>query len=277
MGFAVPYVVEEVFGVSKAVIGVVHLPPLPGSPSYSGEDLNAIVERALRDAKALEEGGVDGVLIENFWDLPYRKPPVEPSTVACMSVVALEISRSTSLPLGVNVLRNDALASIAIAKAVGGRFIRVNVYAEVAVTDQGVIEPVAHQVQVAKKLYYAGGVKVFADVNVKHASPLATRPLEDVAEEAVSRGLADAVIVTGPKTGEPPRLDDLHRVKARVKESSVIVGSGCTPENAADLLACADAVIVGTYFKEGGMKSPVSKVKVERLVSKVREIRSKLK
>ncbi|MCC6042249.1 MAG: BtpA/SgcQ family protein, partial [Candidatus Verstraetearchaeota archaeon] len=136
-------VVEEVFGVQKAIIGVVHLPPLPGSPRYEGEELEFIAERALRDAKALKEGGVDGVLIENFWDAPYRKKRVSPITVASMTVIAKEVAKEVRIPIGVNVLRNDALAALAIAKAIGGSFIRVNAYVETVVTDQGIVEPCA--------------------------------------------------------------------------------------------------------------------------------------
>ena len=269
--------IEEVFQVDKAIIGMVHLPPLPGSPSYRGDDVNDIIDKALRDARALRDGGVDGLLIENFWDMPYRKSSVEPSTIASMAVIAREVAMDTGLPVGINVLRNDALASLAIAKAVGGKFIRVNVYVEVIITDQGLIEPCAHQLQLAKKLYHADNIKIFADVNVKHGTPLAPRPIDEVAEEAATRGLADAVILTGHKTGEPPSIGDLAKVRERLPNTSLIIGSGCTSENVHELFKYADAAIVGSYFKEKGLASPVSKEKVERFMSKVKELRGKLR
>jgi membrane complex biogenesis BtpA family protein len=268
-------VVEEVFGVQKAVVGVVHLPPLPGSPCYDGEGLESIVERALRDAKALSDGGVDGILIENFWDAPYRKKKVSPMTVASMTVIAKEVAREVGIPIGVNVLRNDAVAALAIAKAIGGSFIRVNVYVETMVTDQGVLGPCAYEVQMARKAYHAGNVKVFADVHVKHGASLAQRPVDVVAEEALKRGLADAVILTGPTTGAPPPLEEVLSVRARLPEASIIVGSGCNPENVGGLLAVADAAIVGSYFRGGDLSAPVSVERVREFMAKVKEIRKK--
>lgn len=266
-------VVEEIFQVEKAVIGVVHLPPLPGSPRYNGDDMSSIIERALRDARTLRDGEVDGVIIENFWDVPYRRGSVDPSTVASMTIIAKEISREIGVPIGVNVLRNDAIAALAIAKAIGGAFIRVNAYIEVVVTDQGVIEPCAYRVQMAKRIYQAENVKVFADVHVKHGVPLAKRSIEVVAEEALSRGLADAVVLTGPSTGIPPLLEEVEKVRARLPKASIIIGSGCNPENISELFKLADAAIVGSYFKEGDLSSFVSREKVEIFMSKVREIR----
>lgn len=268
-------VVEETFGVQKAIVGVVHLPPLPGSPRYEGEELDPIIERALRDARALSEGGVDGILIENFWDVPYRKKRVSPMIVASMAVIAKEVAREVRIPIGVNVLRNDALAALAIAKAIGGSFIRVNVYVETIVTDQGIIEPCAYEVQMAKKAYRASNVKVFADVHVKHGTPLVQRPVDVVAEEALKRGLADAVILTGPTTGVPPPLEEALRIRARLPEASIIVGSGCNPENLKDLLTAADAAIVGSYFRGGDLSAPVSVEKVREFMTKVKEVRKR--
>ena len=265
----------EVFHVDKAVIGMVHLPPLPGSPSYDGEDVNAIIDKALRDAQALRDGGVDGLLIENFWDMPYRSGSVKPSTIATMTVIAREIASLTGLPIGINVLRNDAVAALAIAKAVGGSFIRVNVYIEVMATDQGVIEPCAYRVQMAKKMYHAKNIKVFADINVKHGAPVAPRPIDEVAEDAIERGLADAIILTGSRTGLAPSVSDIVKVRERLPNTPIIIGSGCTPENIEILFKYANAVIVGSYFKESGLSSPVSRQKVEKFMAKVKEIRRK--
>ncbi|MEM0083123.1 MAG: BtpA/SgcQ family protein [Candidatus Nezhaarchaeales archaeon] len=269
-------VVEELFQVEKAVIGVVHLPPLPGSPKYDGEDVSFIIESALRDARTLRDGGVDGVIIENFWDMPYRRCSVGPSTVASMAVIAKEVAREIDIPVGVNVLRNDVVAALAIAKVAGGSFIRVNAYVEVIVTDQGVLEPCARRVQMAKKVYRAESIKIFADVHVKHGAPLVQRPIEIVAEEALSRGLADAIILTGPSIGTPPSLEEVRKVRAKLPEASIIIGSGCNPENIDELFKLADAAIVGSYFKRGNLSSPISKEKVEVFMSKVSEIRRRI-
>jgi membrane complex biogenesis BtpA family protein len=265
-------VVEEIFDVRKAIVGVVHLPSLPGSPRYEGEGLESIIERALWDAKALSEGGVDGILIENFWDAPYRKK-VGPMTVASMTVIAKEVAKEVRIPIGVNVLRNDAVAALAIAKTIGGSFIRINAYVETIVTDQGIVEPCAYEVQMARKIYYASNIKVFADVHVKHGAPLAQRAVDVVAEEALKRGLADAVILTGPTTGTPPPLEEVLSVRARLPEASIIVGSGCNPKNLKDLLRTADAAIVGSYFRGGDLSAPVSVERVREFMAKVKEVR----
>jgi len=268
-------VVEEIFGVQKAIVGVVHLPPLPGSPRYEGEGLESIIEKALKDAKALSGGGVDGILIENFWDAPYSKRSVSPMTVASMAVIAKEVAREVGIPIGVNVLRNDALAALAIVKAIGGSFIRVNVYAETVVTDQGVIEPCAYEVQMARKAYHARDVKVFADVHVKHGAPLVQRPVDVVVEEALKRGLADAVVLTGPATGMPPPLEELLSVRAKLPDASIIAGSGCNLENVRELLEVVDAAIVGSYFRGGDLSAPVSEERVREFMARVKEVRRK--
>lgn len=266
-------VIEDVFKTQKAVIGVIHLPPLPGSPLYNGAEVNSIVERALRDARALRDGGIDGILIENFWDMPYRRGRAEPSTIACMTAVAREVAKEVDVPLGINVLRNDAVAAIAIAKAVGGTFIRANAYIEVVVTDQGIVNPCAYKAQRAKRLYQALNVRVFADVHVKHGVPLAQRPVEVIAEEALTRGLADAIVLTGQSTGTPPSLTYVERVRARLPNATIIIGSGCNPENISVLFRLADAAIVGSYFRGGNLSAPVDIDKVKDFMSIVKEKR----
>ncbi|MEM4576039.1 MAG: BtpA/SgcQ family protein [Candidatus Nezhaarchaeales archaeon] len=269
-------IIEDIFKTTKAVIGVIHLPPLPGAPLYDGGEVDSIIEKTLRDARALRDGGIDGILIENFWDMPYRRGHAEPSTIACMAVIAREVAREVDVPLGINVLRNDAISAIAIAKAVGGAFIRANAYVEVIVTDQGIIDPCAYKVQRAKILYQALKVRVFADIHVKHGAPLVQRPVEVIAEEALSRGLADAIILTGPSTGTPPSLTYVERVRARLPSASIIIGSGCNPENISTLFRLADAAIVGSYFRGGNLSAPVDVDKVKAFMSIVKEKRRKV-
>ncbi|MEO2241163.1 MAG: BtpA/SgcQ family protein [Euryarchaeota archaeon] len=246
------------------IIGVVHLPPLPGSPR--ARDMEEVIERAIRDASRLEEGGVDAVLVENYGDAPYHPADVPKVTVACMTRVVAEVIESVSVPVGVNVLRNDALAALSVCAATGASFIRVNAYVEAVATDQGILRPVAHEVQ--RELRNLGlDVDVYADVKVKHGRPLDDRPIEDVARDAVERGLADAVIVTGSATGAAPEPEEVERV-ARVVDR-VLVGSGVTPDNASEFLKRgASGFIVGTYFKRGGVtENPVDVDRVRELVS----------
>ena len=186
-------------GVTKPVIGMVHAPPLPGSPRYGG-DPEAARDAMLRDAEALVKGGIDGLLLENFGDAPFWPRRVPAATVAHMTALAAELKRRFRVPLGINVLRNDGQSALAIAAAVGAQFIRVNVLCGARLTDQGLLEGIAAKLLRDRAALGASVVKIFADVNVKHSAPLAARPLDDEARELVERGGADGLIVTGPST-----------------------------------------------------------------------------
>jgi uncharacterized protein len=236
----------ELFAVGRPIIGGIPLLPLPGSPRYEGQ-LDRIVEIAQEDAAALEAGGVDGLYIENMGDAPFSKDQAAPETVASMGRVLGELRRHTSLPIGVNVLRNCARDALAVAAVFGGDFIRVNVLSEAFVTDQGIIEGAAADLMRARRLTGAEQVAVFADVHVKHAVPLLPRPIRESALDLVERAMADVLIVSGPRTGHPPSAEDLAEVRG---VADVLIGSGLTPDNAEALLAGADGAIVGTWFRQ---------------------------
>jgi len=256
------------FSVSPFVIGMVHVGPLPSSPLSPGNDIDDIIENAVRDARALEEGGVDGVMVENFYDAPYPKDAADPATVASMALITKEVVKSVSVPVGVNILRNCGLQALAVAYVCGASFIRVNALSETVVSDQGILEPIAYELMRYRR-YLGAKVAVFADIHVKHAAPLAWRPPELVAREAVERGGADAVIVSGVRTGAPPDVKEVVSVKNVVKVP-VIIGSGVNPKNAKELLSVADGAIIGTYFKEGNR---VSVERVKKLVWIIRNLR----
>jgi len=259
---------ETIFGMRRPVIGVIHLPPLPASPRYRG-DLKSIGDRVRADARALEAGGAAGMILENFGDVPFFADRVEPVTVAIMTTMALIAREATSIPLGVNVLRNDATAALSVALAGGGAFVRVNVHVGATLTDQGLIQGrAADTIRLRERL--GGGIAVFADVGVKHAAPLAPRPVEEEAEEAVRRGLADAVILTGSMTGKPVGVSALEQVKRSLPDVPVIAGSGVTPERIDAILRHADGLIVGTALKQGGrVEAPVDADAVRKLVDAV--------
>jgi len=265
---------RAIFKVQKPIIGMVHLRPLPGSPRYTGKGISGALEAALYDAKALESGGVDGLLIENYGDSPFKPIPTDPETVASMTAIGKEISRQTKLPSGVNVLRNGALAALAIAHVIGARFIRVNVLTESMLTDQGVINACAHDLMRYRRHLGATDVHVFADVRSKHAAPIVSRPIEESARDTAYRGMADALIVTGPHTGVEPDRDQLRRVKESVADRPVLIGSGLTSRNAVKLLREADGAIVGTSLKENGqIERPINETRVKELVRSVERLR----
>jgi membrane complex biogenesis BtpA family protein len=260
---------QEILGVPKALIGMVHLLPLPGSPRWGGE-MDRVIRRAVEDARVLQSGGMDAVLVENYGDVPFTAGRVEAATVAAMTVVVAEVRRAVPLPVGVNVLKNDARSGLAIAAATGARFIRVNIHVGAVVADQGIIQSDAYSTLRDRRLLGAE-VKIFADVQAKHGTPLAPVELEREAKDCIHRGLADALVVSGKATGEETPLEDVKRVRSAVSEVPLLVGSGVTPESIAGILSAADGVIIGTWIKrDGRLSNPVDADRVRRIVEAAR-------
>jgi uncharacterized protein len=235
-----------------ALIGVIHLRPLPASPRYAG-DLAAVVAAAAEDARRLERAGFDGVVVENFGDAPFVPGRVSPVTIAAMTAAAIAIrAAAPGLALGINVLRNDAEAALAVAVVAGAAFIRVNVHTGARVTDQGLIEGRAHETLRLRRALGAEGVRIFADVDVKHSAPLAARPLGEEAHDLTERGLADGVIVTGSGTGRGVAPADLDAVSdALGPEAKIFIGSGATVASLPSLRR-AYGVIVGSCLRASG-------------------------
>lgn len=257
---------NEVFSAAKPIIGMVHIPPLPGSPRFGG-DMRAVREAVLRDAEALVEGGIHGLLLENFGDAPFWPRRVPAIVVAHITALATELRRRFPVPLGINVLRNDGRSALAIAHSVGAQFIRVNVLCGARLTDQGILEGIAPKL-LRDRAQLGAAVKILADVDVKHSAPLALRPIEEEAQETLDRGGADGLIVSGAATGRPADPAQLRAVRSASRGAPVLVGSGVTAENAAQYLDCADGVIVGTWLKRGGdVSHPVDAERVRALMA----------
>ena len=231
----------------KLLIGVVHLRPLPGAPRFAGS-LREIIDFAVADARAYERGGAHAVFIENFGDVPFTKTNVVPETIAAMTAAGCSIRAAVKLPIGFNVLRNDACAALALCAACGGSFIRVNVHTGAMLTDQGLIEGDAyHTVRYRERL--CPGAKIFADVHVKHAVPLGAWTIEDSAYDTVERGLADALIVSGVGTGQAADIAEVERVRRACPKTKLLLGSGVNVANVKNYLRFADGVIVGSSLK----------------------------
>jgi len=256
----------------RAVIGMVHLRALPGSPRWDG-DMGGVVRAALDDARALADGGADALVVENHGDVPFTAGRVDAASVAGMAVAIAEIRRQLSLPIGVNVLKNDVRSALAVAAATGARFVRVNVHVGAVAADQGVIQSEAHDTLRYRRLLGLD-IRILADVQAKHGMPLAPVPIEQEARDCWERGLADALVVSGVATGQPTPMSDLKRVRGAVPDAPLLVGSGATPETVAELLSVADAVIVGTSLKrDGRLANPVDVERVRRLVAAARGAR----
>lgn len=233
---------------TPALIGVIHLLPLPGSPRFL-TSMDEILDRALSDARVLQQCGFDAVVIENSGDTPYHPVSIEPTTIAAMSMVADHIRREYNLKIGINALRNDARAALGIAAAAGGNFIRVNVHTGVYASDQGMLEGQADETLRYRRLL-GQKIAILADVHVKHAVAISDSDIAQAAKDTAYRGLADGLIVTGQATGAHVDPEKLQRVKDAVPDRRLFVGSGATADTVGSLLRIADGVIVGSSLKK---------------------------
>jgi uncharacterized protein len=256
----------------KALYGMIHLAPLPGSPSGL-LSLDAIEERALRDAAIYSDAGFSGIMVENYGDIPFHGDAVGPETVAQMSRIARALRLSQpGLALGVNVLRNDGEAALAVAEAAGADLIRVNVLSGLSHSDQGpLVGRAAEILRLRRRL--DSTLRIFADVDVKHAVMASHADAVHQAEDLAERAGADALVVSGRSTGSLPDRDLLTRLRERFETFPIIIGSGLSHENAAELLALADGAIVGSSLKIGGRtENPVDPARAKALVAAVRNL-----
>jgi membrane complex biogenesis BtpA family protein len=258
-----------------AFIGMVHLQALPGSPRFvKGMSMNSILSAALSDTDALLKGGVDAILVENFCDTPFFTDEVPAITIASITRIVLciinEIDQA-KIPVGLNVLRNDASAALSIAAATGARFIRVNIHTGAMLTDQGVIEGrAADTLRLRQSLGHGPDsnqpIAILADVGVKHALPMEHQwSLGAEAKDSWHRGLADGLIISGRGTGKQTPHEFLEEVRSAVPEAPILIGSGMTPENFEGPLNQANGWIVGSSLKfEGVLENPVDSEEVSR-------------
>ncbi len=260
---------QQIFKTPNPIIGVVHLLPLPTSPRWGGS-LKAVIDRAEQEATALASGGVDGIIVENFFDAPFTKNQVDPAVVSAMTLVVERLMNLVTLPVGINVLRNDARSAIAIASCVHAQFIRVNVLTGVMATDQGLIEGQAYEL-LRYRRELGSDVQILADVLVKHGRPLGSPNLTTAVQETIERGLADGVILSGWATGSPPSLEDLELASAAANGTPVFIGSGANWENIPTLMQAADGVIVSSSLKRRGrIEQPIDPIRVSQFVEAVR-------
>jgi membrane complex biogenesis BtpA family protein len=245
--------IASIFGVPRALIGMVHLGALPGAPT-STQHIDALIETAVAEARLLEKAGFHGVMIENMHDRPYHKRTVGPETVAAMAAIGREIKREVSLPLGVQVLAGANREALAVALAARASFIRAEGFVFAHVADEGVIEADAAELLRYRRAIGADAIRIFADIKKKHSSHALTADvsLADTAR-AAEFFLADGVVVTGATTGRPTDPGEVAEVSAAIRIPT-LVGSGITPDNIVGSTS-ADAFIVGSFLKRDGLWS----------------------
>ena len=263
------------FGVPRPVVAMIHLPALPGAPGFAPAQgrspLATVLERVRRDARILAEEGVDGLLVENFGDAPFHPGRVPPESVAALTLaVATARDEVGGLPVGVNVLRNDARSGVGIAAATGADFLRINVHAGTMFTDQGMLQGRAWET-IRERERLCPSLLLLADVEVKHAAPPPGVARSDAARDLRLRGFADVLVVSGSGTGRPTDGAVVDDVRAAVPDAPVWVGSGLSPTNARELLARAEGAIVGSALMEGGRPGgPIDPGRVRRLLDAAR-------
>ena len=260
--------IREIFGTDKVAIGVVHCPAFPGAPRYKGTSMESIYDACMRDAEAYVEGGMHGLIVENHGDIPFSKPEdIGPDTAAFMSVVTDRIARAVDVPLGINVLANAPIHAFAIAMAGGARFIRVNQWANAYVANEGFMEGRAAEAMRYRSMLRADAIKVFADSHVKHGSHaiVADRSIPELTRDLAFFD-ADAVIATGQRTGDSATMDEIEETGSAT-HLPVLVGSGVTKDNVAEILKRTNGVIVASSLKRGGVWwNPVDVGRVRELI-----------
>jgi len=271
-----PDALAELFGIEKPVVGVIHLKPLPGAPRYDGEAMSDIFASAIADAKTLAAGGIDGIIIENAGDLPFSRPEhIGPETVAALTAACLAVRSAVDTPIGITCVANGAIPGLAVAKAVGAKWVRVNQWVNAYIANEGFINGPAAEAMRYRAAIDAKDVKIFADVHVKFGAHAITAD-RSTSEQATDAEWfdADVLIATGTRTGSPTQPAEVSEVRLGTN-LPILVGSGFDPIQAASLLDVADGAIVGQWLKKDGLWwNPVDGARVEALLSAIKEKRA---
>lgn len=266
------------FGVKRPIMGVVHLRPLPGAPSYAGEDVREIYAAGVMDARTLVSGGIDGVIVENAGDQPFSRPEdIGPETVAALTAACIEIRNAVETPIGITCVANGAIPGLAAAKASGASWVRVNQWANAYVANEGILNGDAARALRFRNSIGAQNVRILADVHVKFGAHAITadRSISEQATDAEWHK-ADVLIASGTRTGSPTSVEEVEEVQSGTN-LPVLVGSGLDPLQLPKLFAVADGAIVGQWLKEDGhWWNPVDPRRVEALMTAAEAFRATL-
>jgi membrane complex biogenesis BtpA family protein len=262
----------EFFGARrKVVIAMAHIGSLPGTPLFDAEGgMTRLIEDVARDIENLQAGGVDAIMFGNENDRPYRfTAPAE--GVAAMTAIVAALKPMLKVPFGVNYLW-DPSASVAIACATGAAFAR-EIFTGVFASDMGLWRPNAAEALTLRRNLGRPDLKLLFNINAEFASSLDTRPIELRAKSAVFSSLADAVLVSGPLTGQAVDASALKRVREAVPNTPVLANTGVRIDNVRDIFAIADGCVIGTHFKvDGDTWKPVDGERVKRFMDFVRQL-----
>lgn len=252
----------------NVVIAMAHLGALPGSPLYDAEGgMQKLIDDAATDLRHLQANGVHAIMFGNENDRPYRfKAPQE--SIAAMAAVIAALKPELAVPFGVNFLW-DPVASVAIAAATGAAFVR-EIFTGLFASDMGLWQPNAADAVKLRADLGRADLKLLFNINAEFADPLDKRPIELRARSAVFSSLADAILVSGPLTGQPAEISDLRKVAGAVKDVPVLANTGVNIDNVAEVMSIASGAVIGTHFKLDGITwNPVDPARVRRFMDKV--------
>ncbi len=271
-----PDALAAIFDQPKPIMGMIHLAPLPGAPRYDGQPVEDIYAAGVADALTMAEAGIDGIIVENAFDLPFARPEaIGPETVAALTAACVRVRDAVDLPIGITCVANGVIPALAIAKAVGARWVRANQWANAYVANEGILNGPAGSALRYRSSIGARQVAILADVHVKFGAHAITadRTIEEQARDAEFFD-ADVLIASGQRTGSPTEPGEVHAIQAGTS-LPVIVGSGLDVSNAAELLSVADGAIVGSSLKAGGSWwNPVDPIVTKELMEVVRSVRN---
>jgi membrane complex biogenesis BtpA family protein len=264
---------KKLFGINKAVVGMIHVDALPGTPKYKG-DVENIINSALKEAMIYKTCGVDAIAIENMHDIPYLKRNVGPEIISLMSIIGREVKKASQLPCGIQILAGANKEAIAAAHSAGMDFIRSEGFVFAHVADEGIMESDAGELLRYRKQIGAEEILIFTDIKKKHSAHSITSDVDIIeTAKAAEFFLSDGVILTGTSTGKEADIDELKKVMGAVI-IPVIIGSGITADNIKKYYPAADAFIIGSYFKqEGNWKNKVDADRVKALMNKINNLR----
>jgi len=265
--------VFDFFGAKKKVIiAMAHLGALPGTPLYDAKGgMAKLIEGVLKDVEKLQAGGVDAIMFGNENDRPYVFG-APAAGIAAMTAVVQAVKSTLKVPFGVNYLW-DPKASVAIGAATGAQFVR-EIFTGLFASDMGLWQPDGAGAVRLRRDLARPDMKLLFNINAEFAHSLDARPIDLRAKSAVFSSLADAILVSGPLTGQPADQSDLHRVRDAVKDVPVFANTGVNLDTVSGVLAIADGVVIGTHFKiDGNTWNAVDGDRVKRFMDKVATLR----
>jgi hypothetical protein len=260
---------KTIFGESKAVIGMIHVPALPGTPAYKGS-VKEIIKKSVEEAKIYKENGISALMIENMHDTPYLNRKIGHEISTLTAIIAYEIKNLTQFPVGIQILAGANSAALASAHSAGVDFIRAEGFVFAHVADEGMMNSDAGKLLRYRKQIGAENILIFTDIKKKHSAHTITNDVDIVkTAEAAEFFQSDGLIITGESTGKPADLKEIADVKKNVK-ISVLVGSGISAENISEYIEIADGLIIGSYFKkEGFWKNELDENRIKQIINKL--------